>query len=177
MTMHARVMKVEFGDAERGISFVRDQVVPSARHQPGIVTAYWLADRASGQGLAVNGYPEHLMKALPKAHTSRSAEAWPCRGQRRPTSRIQRTWSWIDSVGGRKVMPSSDWVRVLSGMGRWRVNQIPSALAGRRRPKPRRLRAARPCCIALAAPSGITTLRRCLPAAALAVLTMSASGM
>jgi hypothetical protein len=27
--------------------------VPSARQQPGIVAAYWLADRGSGRGLAV----------------------------------------------------------------------------------------------------------------------------
>ncbi len=53
MTMHARVMRVELGDVDRGISFVRDQIVPSARQQPGIVAAYWLADRASGHGLAV----------------------------------------------------------------------------------------------------------------------------
>jgi len=53
MGMHARVMRVELGDVDRGISFVRDQIVPSARQQPGIVAAYWLADRASGRGLAV----------------------------------------------------------------------------------------------------------------------------
>jgi heme-degrading monooxygenase HmoA len=53
MTMHARVMRVALDDVERGVSFVRDQIVPSARQQPGIVAAYWLADRASGQGLAV----------------------------------------------------------------------------------------------------------------------------
>ncbi len=53
MTMHARVMRVELGDTDRGISFVRDQIVPSARQQPGIVAAYWLVDRASGHGLAV----------------------------------------------------------------------------------------------------------------------------
>lgn len=53
MGMHARVMRVAFGDVERAISYVRDQVVPSARKQPGIVAAYWLADRAKGHGLAV----------------------------------------------------------------------------------------------------------------------------
>ena len=53
MGMHARVMRVELGDVDRGISFVRDKIVPSARQQPGIVAAYWLADRASGRGLAV----------------------------------------------------------------------------------------------------------------------------
>ena len=53
MGMHARVMRVELGDVDRGISFVRDQIVPSARQQPGIVAAYWLADRANGRGLAV----------------------------------------------------------------------------------------------------------------------------
>lgn len=53
MGMHARVMRVELGDVDRGISFVRDQIVPAARQQPGIVAAYWLADRASGHGLAV----------------------------------------------------------------------------------------------------------------------------
>ena len=53
MTMHARVMRVALDNVERGVSFVRDQIVPSARQQPGIVAAYWLADRASGQGLAV----------------------------------------------------------------------------------------------------------------------------
>ena len=51
--MHARVMSVQLGDVDRAISFVRDQIVPSARQQPGIVAAYWLADRASGRGLAV----------------------------------------------------------------------------------------------------------------------------
>jgi hypothetical protein len=53
MTMHARVMRVELGDVDRAIAFVRDQIVPSAEQQPGIVAAYWLADRASGDGLAV----------------------------------------------------------------------------------------------------------------------------
>lgn len=53
MGMHARVMRVELGDVDRGISFVRDQIVPAAQEQPGIVSAYWLADRASGHGLAV----------------------------------------------------------------------------------------------------------------------------
>jgi heme-degrading monooxygenase HmoA len=53
MAMHARVMRVELGDVERGIAFVRDRIVPAARQQPGLVTAYWLADRASGHGLAV----------------------------------------------------------------------------------------------------------------------------
>lgn len=53
MTMHARVMRVELGDVDRGTSFVRDQIVPSVRQQPGIVAAYWLADRDSGEGLAV----------------------------------------------------------------------------------------------------------------------------
>ena len=53
MTMHARVMRVELGDVDRGISFVRDQIVPSARQQPGIVAAYWLADSGSGHGIAV----------------------------------------------------------------------------------------------------------------------------
>jgi heme-degrading monooxygenase HmoA len=53
MTMHARVMQVELGDVDQGITFVREQIVPSVRQQPGIVDAYWLADRASGQGLAV----------------------------------------------------------------------------------------------------------------------------
>lgn len=53
MTMHARVMQVELGDVERGIAFVREQIVPSVRRQPGVVAAYWLADRATGQGLAV----------------------------------------------------------------------------------------------------------------------------
>jgi heme-degrading monooxygenase HmoA len=53
MGMHARVMRVELGDVDRGIAYVRDRVVPSARRQPGIVAAYWLLDRASGHGLAV----------------------------------------------------------------------------------------------------------------------------
>ena len=53
MTMHARVMRVELGDADRGIAYVRDQIVPSARQQPGIVAAYWLVDRANGHGVAV----------------------------------------------------------------------------------------------------------------------------
>lgn len=53
MDMHARVMRVELGDVDRAISFVRDQIVPSARQQQGIVAAYWLLDRASGHGLAV----------------------------------------------------------------------------------------------------------------------------
>jgi heme-degrading monooxygenase HmoA len=53
MGMHARVMRVELGDVDRGISFVRDRIVPAARQQPGIVAAYWLADRPSGRGLAV----------------------------------------------------------------------------------------------------------------------------
>ena len=35
------------------IAFVRDQIVPAARQQPGIIAGYWLADRASGHGLAV----------------------------------------------------------------------------------------------------------------------------
>jgi heme-degrading monooxygenase HmoA len=53
MGMHARVMRVELGDVDRGASFVRERIVPSARQQPGIVAAYWLADRGSGRGLAV----------------------------------------------------------------------------------------------------------------------------
>jgi len=53
MGMHARVMRVELGDVDRGIAFVRDQIVPAARQQPGIVAAYWLMDRANGHGLAV----------------------------------------------------------------------------------------------------------------------------
>jgi hypothetical protein len=53
MGMHARVMRVELGDVDRGASFVREKIVPSARQQPGIVAAYWLADRGSGRGLAV----------------------------------------------------------------------------------------------------------------------------
>jgi len=52
MEMHARVMHVELGDIDR-VAFVRDKVVPSARQQPGIVAAYWLADRGTGRGLAV----------------------------------------------------------------------------------------------------------------------------
>ena len=53
MGMHARVMRVELGDVDRASSFVRDQIVPSATQQPGIIAAYWLVDRASGRGLAV----------------------------------------------------------------------------------------------------------------------------
>jgi heme-degrading monooxygenase HmoA len=53
MGMHARVMQVDLGDVDRAIEFVRERIVPSARQQPGIVGAYWLADRASGHGLAV----------------------------------------------------------------------------------------------------------------------------
>jgi heme-degrading monooxygenase HmoA len=53
MGMHARVMHVELGDVDRGAAFVRDKIVPSARQQPGIVAAYWLADRGTGRGLAV----------------------------------------------------------------------------------------------------------------------------
>jgi hypothetical protein len=51
--MHARVMRVELGDVDQGIAFVREQVVPLAREQQGIVAGYWLVDRASGHGLAV----------------------------------------------------------------------------------------------------------------------------
>lgn len=53
MGMHARVMRVDLGDVDRATAFVRDRVVPSARQQPGIVAAYWLLDRESGEGLAV----------------------------------------------------------------------------------------------------------------------------
>jgi heme-degrading monooxygenase HmoA len=53
MGMHARVMRVELGDVDRGASFVREKIAPSAKQQPGIVAAYWLADRGSGRGLAV----------------------------------------------------------------------------------------------------------------------------
>lgn len=53
MGMHARVIQVELGDVDRGASFVRDKIVPSARQQPGIVAGYWLVDRSSGRGLAV----------------------------------------------------------------------------------------------------------------------------
>ena len=53
MGMHARVIRVELGDLDRARSFVRDQVVPSARQQPGIVAGYWLLDRVDGHGLAV----------------------------------------------------------------------------------------------------------------------------
>lgn len=53
MEMHARVMQVGLGDVDKAISFVRGQIVPAARQQPGIVGAYWLADRDSGHGLAV----------------------------------------------------------------------------------------------------------------------------
>lgn len=38
---------------DRGASFVREKIAPSARQQPGIGAAYWLADRVSGRGLAV----------------------------------------------------------------------------------------------------------------------------
>ncbi|MFW5899426.1 MAG: hypothetical protein ACOCUN_03030 [Jiangellaceae bacterium] len=52
--MHARVTSVQLGDdADQAISLVRDQIVPLARQQQGIVAAYWLGDRASGRGLAV----------------------------------------------------------------------------------------------------------------------------
>jgi hypothetical protein len=37
---------------DRGASFVREKIAPPARQQPGIVAAYWLADRGSGRGLA-----------------------------------------------------------------------------------------------------------------------------
>lgn len=40
-------------DADRAISLVRDQIVPLARKQEGIVAAYWLGDRDRGRGLAV----------------------------------------------------------------------------------------------------------------------------
>jgi heme-degrading monooxygenase HmoA len=53
MGMHARVMRVELGDVDLGASFVREKIAPSAKQQPGIVAAYWLADRGSGRGLAV----------------------------------------------------------------------------------------------------------------------------
>jgi hypothetical protein len=53
MGMHARVIRVELGDVERGIAFVRDRIVPAARQQQGIVAAHWLVDRAGGRGLAV----------------------------------------------------------------------------------------------------------------------------
>ncbi len=54
MAMHARVTSVQLGDdADQAISLVRDQIVPLARQQQGIVAAYWLGDRASGRGLAV----------------------------------------------------------------------------------------------------------------------------
>jgi hypothetical protein len=53
MGMHARVIRVELGDVDRATSFVHDQIVPSAGQQQGIVAGYWLADRASGHGLAV----------------------------------------------------------------------------------------------------------------------------
>ncbi len=54
MSMYARVTSVELGDdADRAISLVRDQIVPLARQQEGIVAAYWLGDRDSGRGLAV----------------------------------------------------------------------------------------------------------------------------
>ncbi len=53
MEMHARVMHVELGDVDGGAAFVHDKIVPSARQQPGIVAAYWLADRATGRGLVV----------------------------------------------------------------------------------------------------------------------------
>ena len=64
MGMHARVMRVELGDVDRGASFVREKIVPSAKQQPGIVAAYWLADRGSGRGLAVTIWEsEHAMLA------------------------------------------------------------------------------------------------------------------
>lgn len=54
MGMHARVTTVELGDdTDRAIFLVRDQIVPLARRQQGIVAAYWLGDRASGRGIAV----------------------------------------------------------------------------------------------------------------------------
>ncbi len=53
MGMHARVIGVELGDLDRARTFVRDQVVPSARQQSGLVAGYWLLDRANGHGLAV----------------------------------------------------------------------------------------------------------------------------
>jgi hypothetical protein len=53
MGMHARVMRVQLGDVDRAVAFVRDQILPSVGRQTGIVDAYWLADRASGDGLAV----------------------------------------------------------------------------------------------------------------------------
>jgi hypothetical protein len=53
MGMHARVMRVELSDVDRGIAFVRDRIVPAVRQQQGIAAAYWLVDRAGGHGLAV----------------------------------------------------------------------------------------------------------------------------
>lgn len=50
--MHAGVMRVEFGDVDRGATFVSDKIVPSARQQPGIVAADWLAERGTDRGLA-----------------------------------------------------------------------------------------------------------------------------
>lgn len=46
-------MRVELDDVDRAVTFVRDRILPAVRRQPGIVDAYWLADRASGHGLVV----------------------------------------------------------------------------------------------------------------------------
>jgi len=53
--MHARVTRFE-GPKERVdevVKYTREQIVPSAKKQPGFQRGYWMVDRASGKGMAV----------------------------------------------------------------------------------------------------------------------------
>jgi hypothetical protein len=64
--MFARVTSGEFSpdDMENFISMVRDRIIPRARDLQGFKGGYWLADRSTGQVLAVTLFEsEEALKA------------------------------------------------------------------------------------------------------------------
>jgi hypothetical protein len=77
-------------DLERWVQRSREQVKPSVRADPGLVAAYWLADRAAGKGLIVTLWEsDEAMRASEEARRQRQSATTAATGARVATERYE----------------------------------------------------------------------------------------
>jgi len=77
-------------ELERWIARAREQVKPSVQRDPGLKSAYWLADREGGKGLIVTIWEsEDAMRASEQSRARRQAATSAATGAKVTTDRFE----------------------------------------------------------------------------------------
>ncbi len=74
-------------DLERWVQRTREEVKPSVRADPGLVAAYWLADRAAGKGMIVTLWESDEAMRASEARRQRQSATTSATGARVSTQR------------------------------------------------------------------------------------------